>query len=284
MLPRKQRRWRFLSMDYVKELAKATTSESIWGDNFSRPNLVTSDNLSGKSMTFRYDDGSVWKYTFFDERHLHWSAPDGEGDDLYNATVCPGFDNVIFFHHYRAGLDLPRCADVILDTETGYCVLFDAYIGNPDCPREVVHDIRFGHIEGIEAPEGAVKPHFTNELTGKAIQWAHDDSRRGIQYIFSSCQYYTYSMRFRDPDCCWMATNPADYLKFADNLYILSVIEERQPGVQLVMLMNLNIMRDVQSCFGIGGTIEDGEHIETWMHANRKGRFVEMSADLTGES
>jgi len=90
-------------------------------------------------------------------------------------------------------------------------------------------------------------------------------------------------MKFRDTNECWMATNPADYLKLKEGLYIMSVVEERQPGVQLVMLMNLNIMRDVQSCFGIGGTTEEGNHIETWMHANRKGRFVEMWADLTGE-
>jgi len=283
MLKRKERRWDILPMEYVKELAKTTTSESIWGENFSRPNLVTSDRLAGKTMKFIYDDGGVWNYTFFDERHLHWAAPDGtEGDDLYNATPCPGFENVIFFHHYRAGLDLPRCADVIFDLDTGYVTLFDAYIGHPGNPREVVHDIRFGVIDGVEIPEGAMKHHFTNELTGKAIHWSHDERPRGIQYIFSSCRYYTYAMKFGESEC-WMATNPADYLKLKEGLYIMSVVEERQPGVQLVMLMNLNIMRDVQSCFGLGGTREEGPHIETWMHANRKGRFVEMWADLTGE-
>ena len=282
MYARQQRRWELLPMEYVTELAKTATSESMWGDNFHRPHLQTDDILAGRNMKFIYDDAGEWNYTFADERHLHWEAPDGtSGDELYNATICPGFDQVVFFHHYRAGLDLPRCVDVILDLETGYCVFFDAYLGNPYCPREVVHDIRFGRIDGIEAPEGAMKPHFTNELTGKSIFWSHPERPRGIQYIFSSCQYYTYTMVNEDAHTCWQATNPADYLKMKDGLYIMSVIEERQPGVQIVMLMNLNIMRDVQTCFGICGTTEEGLSPETWMHANRTGKWLDMTADLT---
>ena len=284
MLARQPRRWSQFTMDQVKDIAKNTTSEIIWGENFTRPNLVTSDDLSGKDMKFIYDDGSVWNYTFHDERHLHWEAPDGtSGEDLYNATVCPGFNSVIFLHHYRAGLDLPRCADVIMDLETGYTVLFDAYMGNPVCPRETLHDIRFGRIDGIGIPENAEKPHFTNDLTGKSIYWRHPERERGIQYIFSSCQYYTYTMINKDEKSCWMATNPADYIKMKDDLYIMSVIEERQPGVQLIMLMNLDIMRDVQTCFGCGGTVDEGPHLETWMHANRIGSYVDMWSDLTGE-
>lgn len=281
MLERQQRRWEDLPMEYVKELARTADSESIWGENIHRPNMVTSDRLAGKDMRFVYDDGSVWNYSFRDERHLRWEAPDGTaGEDWYNATECPGYENVVFFHHYRAGLDLPRCVDLIMDLDTGYVILFDAYIGNPYCAREVVHDIRFGRIEGIEAPADAEKPCFTDDLTGKSIIWAHEERNRGIQYIFSSCQYYTYTMKNRNEKSCWMATNPADYIKVKDGLYIMSVIEERQPGVQLVMLMNLNIMRDVQTAFGIGGTKAEGHHLETWMHANRKGRFTNMWADL----
>ena len=281
MLERQARRWEYLSLDQIKELAKNTTSETIWGENLSRPNMVTSDILAGKEMNFIYDDGT-WSYRFLDERHLHWQAPDGtSGDDLYNATLCPGEDSIVFFHHYRAGLELPKCVDMILDLSTGYTTLFDAFLGNPDCPREVLHTIRFGKVEGIKTPAGAEKPDFTDELTGKSIYWAHDEKSRGIQYIFSSCQYYTYSMVNREKKSCWMATNPADYIKVKDGLYIVSVIEERQPGVQLVMLMNLNIMRDVQSCFGIGGTIAEGHRAETWMHANRFGRYGQMWTDLT---
>lgn len=282
MLARQQRRWAQFTMDTVKDIAKNTTSEIIWGENLQRPNMVTDSVLAGKEMKFIYDNGE-WNYKFKDERHLHWQAPDGtEGDDLYNATVCPGDDNVVFLHHYRAFLDLPRAVDVIMDLGTGYTILFDAYMGNPVCPREVLHDIRFGRIDGVAVPEGVEAPGFTNDLTGKSIYWAHDERERGIQYIFSSCQYYTYTMINRAEKTCWMATNPADYLKVKDGIYIMSVIEERQPGVQLVMLMNLNIMRDVQSCFGCGGTVDEGPHLETWMHANRKGRFVEMWSDLTG--
>jgi len=281
MLERRKRRWDYLPIEKIQEWARTITSESIWGDNFNRETMVTTDALSGKNLSIQLDDDTTWSFRFMDERHLHWVTPTAEGDDLYNASPIYGVDDVIFLHHYRAGLDLPRCTDLILDFYTGYCVLLDSFLGNPDAPREVMHDIKFGQIIGQEVRKDAVKPHFTNELTGKSVFWAHDETIRGIQYIFSSCRYYTYTMIDKEKGTCWQATNPCDYIKIRDNLYLMSVIEERQFGVQLTMLMNVKDMRDVQTCFGVGGSYERENRIETWMNCNRKGRFIEPFADLT---
>ena len=87
-------------------------------------------------------------------------------------------------------------------------------------------------------------------------------------------------MTFRDTDLCFMATNPCDQTKIRDDLYICSTIEERQTGVELVMLMNLSLMSDVQSIFGIGGTTEEGIRLETSMHSGRVGTWEEMGTDL----
>ncbi len=77
-----------------------------------------------------------------------------------------------------------------------------------------------------------------------------------------------------------MATNPCDYIKFRDDLYLCSTIEERQTGAELIMLMNLTMMRDVQTEFGIGGPTEDSTILETKMHSGREGAWVEFPTDM----
>lgn len=88
-------------------------------------------------------------------------------------------------------------------------------------------------------------------------------------------------MRFPATNECWMATNPCDNLKRKANLYLMPVIEARQAGFQLKMLMNLDCMLDVQTGFGIGGTSDEPLRLEVWMRSNRAGTFVDPATDLS---
>lgn len=279
MTVRRNRRWNYLSDEYVRNVAQTATTESAWNDDLTHPMLVSTDRMAGKNITITFDDGAVWKYEFIDERHLRWEYGDGmKGEDIYNAAPAPGFDDILFVHHYRAGQDLPRCTDMIVELDTGFVTAIDAKIGNPTAPREVVRNFRFGSIDGIEAPAGAVKPDYTKELIGKAVYWRHPDtnSRRGIKYIFSSNLYYTYVMHQNEAGTCWMATHPCDYIKIRDDLYLMSPIEERQTGMQLVMLMNLDIMRDIQTGFGMGFLNDEIDRLESWMRSGRVGEWTVM--------
>ena len=283
MLERKQRRWRFLTLGDVMKLAKEQTTESVWHDSLNDPMLVTSDRLSGQDFSCHYDDGTSYTWHFESERWLTYTASDGRsGRELYNASPAAGYPNVLLVHHY-CSLPIPGCLDLFLDLDTGYTVLFDASLGHPDSPREVIRSIRFGTIDGITPDPAAEKPWYTNDLTGKAIRWCHPGTGgkgRGIKYIFSAYCYLTYVMSFPDRGICWIATNPCDQIKLRDDLYICSTIEERQTGVELIMLMNLSLMRDVQTEFGIGGPTEDSTRLETAMHSGREGFWTTMDTDL----
>ena len=49
----------------------------------------------------------------------------------------------------------------------------------------------------------------------------------------------------------WMATNPADYVKVRENMYIFSFVEERQPGLQMLLLIDMEKLHDIGSWFGV---------------------------------
>ena len=284
MLERKERRWQFLSLAEVKELCAKETDESIWHNAINDPMMVTSDYFCGKSLKLCFEDGLTWEYDFADAQHLKWKAGDGrESEDRYNASPVPGYEHIFFLHHCSMK-EIPGCVDLIVDLESGYAVQFDAALGHPGSPREVIRTIRFGAVDGVTPGPEAVKPCWTNDLTGRAIRWRRANGLGyGIKYTFTSCNYLTYVMKFPGEHTCWIATNPCDYIKLRDDLYICSTIEERQTGVELIMVMNTTMMTDVQSIFGIGGTIEQGIRLETSMHSGRAGSWEEMGTDLFSE-
>ena len=50
---------------------------------------------------------------------------------------------------------------------------------------------------------------------------------------------------------CWMASNPADYVKITDDVFIFSFVEERQGGTQGFFVINTKELHDVGSFFGL---------------------------------
>lgn len=281
MLVRSQRRWTYLTMDEVRDYARKADPTALLNTDPLHSLTDSTDCLAGREFKVVFENGPVWTYSFVDASRLKWESSNGErGEDLYQAAFVPGREDVVFVHHYKSGFELPKCCDLFLDLEDGYAVGIDAFVGHPDNPREVVRDILFGEIAGMAHPTKSVLPHYTQELTGRALYWRAAGIPKlgvpghGIKYIFSSALFHTYVM-YRG-DRCWMSTTPGDYIKVKDDLYILTVVEERQAGFQLVMLMDLKSLRDRQSGFGIGGAVGEPMNLESWMHSSRQGEYTTM--------
>ena len=140
-----------------------------------------------------------------------------------------------------------RQVSLIADTVSGAATVVDAHIGTANCTRDVDREFLFGRLEGDYA--GGPLHAYTNELVGKAIIWDYGAGFTQVKHIYNSNLFYTYSMDTADGP--WMATNPADYIKVRDHIYIFSFVEERQPGLQMLLLINLDTLHDIGCFFGV---------------------------------
>lgn len=282
MLEPKFRRWNFFSTDQIHAFSKTTTTESIWNNTINSPLTVCSDRMAGKTLKLILDDGTRLDYRFLDERHLLWNEKDGAPTaEIYNASPAPGYDDFIVVHHYRSGLDVPAAATLYMDLETGYVTVVRSEIGrNPITPRDCSNEILLGVIDGIQAPAGSIKHHFTADLTGKAVFWSHPEMPKHppIKYVFTSPYHYTYAMRYEGESTYWVGTNPTDYIRMRKGLYLAVYIEERQAGFHIETLMNFNTMTDLQCGFGLGlgGPAGSPDRMEMSMRSNRQAHFTTM--------
>ena len=186
----------------------------------------------------------------------------------------------MFVHQYRDGLWPPTCVDLVLDLETGYATVVIAQLGGDERPREAVHTIRFGEITGIPHPADAEPHGYTTDLIGKAIHWEMPafTKKPPIKHIYLSPLYYGIFMT-REDGTCYMAADPADYIRIRGNLYLVSVIEARRSGIQLNFLINTDLLEDVVGHFGISAGNERGQDepkIVCTVMTGRKGTFVPM--------
>lgn len=241
------RTWSSLTAMDVQRISDQTLPEKYskggLGDGEYMP-AYTSD-LDGREITLTFGDRS-WKYRFIESRKLMWSAA-GEKEteahcNIHQASDEPG---MYFVQHYCPGSRPPKAHTLILDFNTGRATMVVAMIGHPVNAAQVQREFLFGEIAGTEVSGDSHC--FTEDLTGTAILWAYHKQAPKIKHIYSSPYYYTYAGYFGG---IWMASNPADYVKINDHMYVFSMIEERQTGVQGLFLINMNTLHDVGSFFG----------------------------------
>lgn len=204
------------------------------------------DDLAGKDFFFVFEDGRKWEYKFVEKMKLICTG-DGEKYEAPCAVHnAPGEEGMYFVQHYCPGSKPPTAHTLVIDTNTGRVTMVIAKIGHPKCEMQVQREFLFGVIEGANI---SGDPHdFTDELTGMAIRWTYHEGGEVVKHMYVSPCFYSYTGVFGDG--LWMATNPADYVKINDHMYIFSMIEERQTGIQGLFLINTEILMDVVSFFG----------------------------------
>jgi len=281
-MKRMDRRWSFISQEELTAIAANLTPAEYASDWMTNTNdYEFAPQLLGCSMNLQFADGLSLHYDFYDQKFLKWSDDKGQGGTcFYRALEAPGYQDVIFVHHYRDGLLPPTCVELVLDLKTGCCTAVIGRLGARSVnPREVDHTIHFGRIAKL-AQKDAQLHSYTTELVGKAIHWDMPAFTRKppIKHIYLSPKYYGIHMT-RDDDSCFMSADPADYVKIRENLYLVTAMEERRSGIQLCFLINTELLEDIVGHFGISAGNEVGQDkpkIVCTVMTGRKGKFVPM--------
>lgn len=244
------RKWNLdMTAEEVRKIVKDTPPEEQRTSRLRGPYTPEdSDALVGRTLEFSGEDRDLkWQIL---EKNLLRFTEDGRSYEPVFCQVLTNNGTTFLVHHLIPEADPLRAVDLVLDMATGNATVILARLGTQHSARDVARDFLFGRIKG-EFPEEGPLHCFTNDLVGRAIVWTYHDGEYEVRHIYTTNYFYTYTMQ--TPDGCWVASNPADYIKINDHTYIFSFVEERQPGVQDLFLMDLDKMHDVGSSFGING-------------------------------
>lgn len=252
MMKRMDRRWSQFTREDIQKIADATPVEKYTYTWLSRGDYMPpfSDRLSGKEVKILLDGGEQYLYRFTGKNELKWSGPDGEvHEEYYEALEAPGEEEIYMVQHYCRKSAPPGAHTLVLDFRSGLVTMCIATVGVPRSAREVGREFLFGIMDGFE--DCGKRHGFTEELVGRSILWTyHEKEQVKVKHIYTAPLYYTYIMTGENGSC-WVASNPADYVKINDHMYIFSFVEERQAGTQGFFLINMELLHDVGSFFGV---------------------------------
>lgn len=251
-MKRMERRWSCFTSADIQTIADATPVEKYTSTWLAKGEYMPpfAENLSGKNMKLCMDHGGCYTYRFLDPHTLRWKADEGEWREEYcDVLKVPGDDEIYLIQHYCRRSVPPRAHTLVVDLVKGLCTICIARVGNEASAREVQSEFLFGILAGYD--DVGERHDFTEDLVGTSILWTyHEKEQVKIKHIYTAPLYYTYVMTAED-NRCWVASNPADYIKINDHTYAFIFREERQAGVQGFFLINLEILHDVGSFFGV---------------------------------
>lgn len=248
---RMDRRWSDFTMEDVQKLSDMTPPERYTYNRLAGEYTPPfTEKLAGRQIKIGISPNKYFIYDFRGFHELEWSENQERGrEEFYQALELPGKDGIFLVQHYCKGSVPPTVHTLVLDLNTGLATVCAAHAGVSKAPREIERQFFFGLIDGYKDP--GIRHGFTEDMVGKAIYWTYrKEPLVRIKHIYTAPLYYTYQMT-NEQDQCWVASNPADFLKITDQVYVFSFVEERQAGTQGFFLINMDNLHDVGSFFGI---------------------------------
>ena len=250
----KKRYYRKFNLDVSRETVEKIVAEYA-GDpeKYSHSPLAgpytppDTDELVGKTLAFRGEEKDYdFRFTGLNEV---WFREAGEEEKRCFCNVKTLDHEVYFVNFLVPGYATSRQITLIPDMVSGCATVVDAKVGTEYSNIDVDRDFYFGRLEGDFA--GGELHGFTTELLGKSIIWDYGPKIIKIKHIYNCDIYYTY--KNLTAMGTWMATNPADYVKIRDGLYLFSFVEERQVGIQAIFLIDTARMHDIGCFYGCSG-------------------------------
>ena len=246
------RYWSNMSVEDVQKIVDKTPVEIYTHGTYSHGTYMPEDSsdLVGKHFEMVFDDGYQLTYDFLKTNKVCWSDGTTTQEDYVQVFESSVKNVYLFFHHCKGSVP-PTGHMIVIDLDNGLVTATIASMCKTPLPIDVSRDFHFGLIKGYEDP--GYRHSFTEDLVGKAINWTYRENTV-IKHIYTSPLYYTTTLYRTAPDgtvTSWAASNMADYIKVRDGLYIFTLVEERQAGVQLFFLMDLYKLHDVGCWYGV---------------------------------
>ena len=245
------KRWyRKWDLDISKEAVEAVVAKNLPPEVYATSAFTgpytppNSEDLVGKELIFRGED-KVFCFKFVGPHALRFSEADGVEKDCY-CDVKTLDHEIYMVNQLIPGYACSRQVTLVADLKTGCATVCDAHLGTAYSNIDVDREFFFGKLDGDYA--GGELHHFTDEMTGLAFSWDYGEGRMIVKHMYNSNLYYTYTMQTENG--AWMAANPADYVKLRDNVFIFSFVEERQPGVQGLFVIDVNSRHDMGCFYG----------------------------------
>jgi len=248
------RSWDLLTSRETVEAVVAKSTPEVYSVSTLTGPYTPEDSadLNGKTLTFRSEDRFM-TFEVVSTNALRFSENGGESKDCF-CNIKTLDHEIYMLNQLIPGYAMSRQVTLVADLKTGCATVVDAHLGTAHSNIDVSREFYFGRLDGDF--EGGELHHFTCDLVGKAIEWDYGNNVVHVKHMYTSNLFYTYSVP--GASGAWMASNPADYVKLRDNVYIFSFIEERQIGTQGLFVIDLEHLHDMGCFYGYGA-----EHISS---------------------
>ena len=275
----------------VEDVTKASKNTLIFSPERAKERVMTSahvlddsDYCVGKALTFRGDDGLAVEMRFKSITELEYRM-DGAGEwrlEQYRATELD--EDFIVFAFYRSGSNPPAHFVFAFDFQNGLATCISSKMGTKYDLHDPEPHYHFGVIEmdGL-TPLRVFRHGFTDELLGRAFTQTYSDNMSSI-HIYNAPHSYSWTIinnsapgtpANRAGGAVW--SSPCEYIKFRDDLYCMTWVEQKWSGSMDTLFRNLRTGRDCGFGYGIA---HDGEYV----HLDKMGSKSRYagSVDLSG--
>jgi hypothetical protein len=239
-----------------EEVVQAIEDEGSWTGAFGGPGkdekmYPLTDKLSGKSCSLVFDDGLTLEYQITGVNELRFREA---GAQEWKTGRCEAFEvdaNLIFFTHAIDDAFPDKIYLNVVDFDNGLATCMNSEILVDETnPRMCIPSFHFGVINMAGITPVSQRHGFSEGLLGTSFTWTYNDSMVSQHYYATPDSLY-YAIMGSNGEAFLMWSCDAWYVKFRENVYLISWLESFGSGQNDSKVFNLNTMHDAGVCYGI---------------------------------
>jgi uncharacterized repeat protein (TIGR02543 family) len=257
-----------------EEVIEAIEVEGSWTNAFGGPGkeermYPLSDKLNGEAFSLVFDDGLTLEYQFTDVNDLKFREAGAQDWKTGRYEAFEVDANLIFFTHAIDDKFPDKIYLNVVDFDNGLATCMNSEILVDEAtPRMCIPTFHFGVLNKSGITPVSERHGFSKGLLGRSFTWTYNDTMVSQHYYATPDSLY-YAIMGESGDAFLMWSCDAWYVKFRENVYLISWLESFGSGQNDSKIFNLNTMHDAGVCYGIpdGGPFEYNTYGSEARHA-----------------